>query len=109
MANTGKISEEKYSVGEHNWGCFENTFKERDSAKGKVKMREVGVCMRVSIYRCMTAYQKGLYGFINPSIVPVSYLVHKATMKQLVISVLYVLSEILISEVFDNPLEKRYF
>lgn len=50
----------------------------------------------------MTAYQQSLYGFINSTIVLVSKLVQKTTMKQLVISVPYVLSEILISEVFDS-------
>lgn len=69
---------------------------------------KLGVCMCVSICICMSAYQKSLYGFINPTVVLVSYLVHKATTKQLVISVPYVLSEILISEVFDSTLEKRY-
>lgn len=73
-------------------------------------MTEVGsVCICVSICTCMTAYQKSLYGFINPTIVLVSQLVHKAATQHLVISVSYVLSEILISEVFDSTLEKRYF
>lgn len=49
-----------------------NTLNERDSDKEKVIMREVGVCMCVSICRCMTAYQKSSYGFINPTIVLLS-------------------------------------
>lgn len=67
------------------------------------------MCICVSTCRCMTVHQKSLYGFINPTAGSVSKLMHKATMKQTVISVPYMFSEILISKVFDSTLEKRYF
>lgn len=54
----------------------------------------------------MYIYNKNSDGFTSPTAVLVSYLVHKTTMKQPVISMPDMLTEIQISEVFDGTLKK---
>lgn len=68
-------------------------------------------CMHlcVSVCVCVCTYEKNLAGFINPTVVLVSYLVHKATVKQPVISMPNTLTEIQVSEVFGSTLTKRCF
>lgn len=58
----------------------------------KENYNERGVCVYTNACLCvcvciwMYTYMKNLDGFINPTIVHVSYLVHKATVKQPIIS-----------------------
>lgn len=54
----------------------------------------------------MYMYDKNSDGFTNPTAVLLSYLVHKTTMKQPVISMPGTLTEIQTSEVFDGTLKK---
>lgn len=60
----------------------------------------------VCVCKCMYMYDKNSDGFTNPTAVLLSYLVHKTTMKQPVISMPDMLTEIQTSEVFDGTLKK---
>jgi len=64
----------------------------------------VQVQARVCVSACIRMYtrKKNLDGSINPTVVLVSYLVHKTTVKHPVISMPDTLTDIQISNIFDS-------